>query len=288
MNKSPPSDNRHPHPFPPQWAGSWGDDRYGLWAQFELQGERQSVQQRMRWIEPGEFLMGAAKGEIDSRPNEHPQHLVFITQGFWLANTACTQALWHKLLHENPSKFVEKNGFISSNPVENVNWEMVQVFLQELSRNLNGCCATLPTEAEWEYACRAGSHTPFSFGDYINSSQVNFDGHYPYADGPESENRQCTIGVRSLPANAWGLYQMHGNVWEWCADILREYSDEPAVNPGMDYVMAFDGSSDQQRVVRGGSWFNRALYTRSASRSGYGTEWRELSLGFRIVIRPPA
>ena len=107
--------------------------------------------------------------------------------------------------------------------------------------------ARLPTEAEWEYACRAGTNTPFSFGDNITPEQVNYDGNYPYADGKKGLYREKTVPVKSLPANAWGLYEMHGNVWEWCQDWYGDYPAEPVTNP--------EGSqAGVERVVRGGSW----------------------------------
>ena len=136
----------------------------------------------------------------------------------------------------------------------------------------------LPTEAEWEYCCRAGTETPFSFGETIDSEQVNFDGNYPYANSKESEYREKTVVVRSLPCNEWGLYEMHGNVDEWCEDWYGEYeaNNEITVDPrGPD--------TGTDRVLRGGSWYTDARNCRSAYRNWYDPANRDLDLGFRLV-----
>ena len=272
--------NNYPQPFPPPWAVAWGDDQYGLWAEAELGSGGKMVVQRLRWIAPGDFLMGAREEEQDALPREHPQHQVFISNGFWLADTACTQALWLVVMGNNPSHFQESGDL--QLPVERVSWLDVQEFLGKLS--LSGALATLPTEAEWEYACRAGTTAAFSFGEDISSAQVNFDGNRPYGDGKKSEYRECTVPVRALPANPWGLYQMHGNVSEWCADSIREYTLEVQQNPGLQEALT-PLENENERVARGGSWLFYALRAHSAYRGMLYPEARSSNVGFRFVLR---
>jgi formylglycine-generating enzyme len=282
---------RAPWPFPPPWAKAWGDDHYGLWADFALQPG--SVVQRMRWIEAGSFDMGSPNEELERLDREGPQHRVSISKGFWLADTACTQALWLAVTGENPSRFKDGNGGgpdhpVERHPVENVSWNMIQAFLPKLNAMLPGCFFTLPTEAEWEYACRANSVMPFGFGETITTGQVNYYGNYPYGNGKKGEYRKCTVSVKALAANNWGLYQMHGNVWEWCHDALREYTMEPVFDPGLtDAMNAQEGGElgGAARALRGGSWNSRALYARSAYRSAYGPGWHDINTGFRLACR---
>ena len=240
------TENRYPDPFPPPFADAWGDDEFGLWAQFHLSvaGAELPVIQRLRWIEPGTFLMGSPEYEPKRSDDEGPQHLVTLTRGFWLADTACTQALWLGVMGDNPSHFT---GDDPERPVEQVDWRRVQDFLRALEALLPGIRADLPTEAEWEYACRAGTATPFSFGATITPEQVNYAGSHPYAGAPRGEYRATTIPVKSLPANSWGLYEMHGNVWEWCADGHRDYTPNPIIHP-----MGPTTGDETLRVVRGG------------------------------------
>jgi formylglycine-generating enzyme required for sulfatase activity len=152
--------------------------------------------------------------------DEGPRHRVRLTAGFWLADTACTQALWGAVMGgKNPSRFQDD----ARNPVENVSWDDVSDFLQRVASLVPGVVAELPTEAEWEYACRAGSETPFNFGATITPEQANYDGNSPYAGGEKGVYRQKTVPVKSFAPNRWGLYEMHGNVWEWCVDGKRTY-----------------------------------------------------------------
>jgi sulfatase modifying factor 1 len=267
---------RFPSLFPEPWASGWGQDRYGLWQSFTLDG----VTQILRWIPPGEFLMGSpeTEAERESFGNDETQHPVCLTRGFWLADTACTQALWRAVLGEGPSGF--EGGEL---PVENVSWEDVaERFLPALNDRIPGLAPALPTEAQWEYACRAGTTTPFWFGDNISPEQVNYDGNYPYGGGAKGEYRKRTVEVKALPANDWGLYEMHGNVWEWCADWLGEYPREAVVDP--------EGpETGRGRVLRGGSWFNAGGSCRSADRIGHDPGNRG-GIGFRLSrgSSPPA
>jgi len=261
---------------PPRWASGLGQDAFGYYAEFSVFTGSQywkHVTQRMRWIPPGTFLMGAALGEpTDFGPET--QHEVTLTQGFWLADSACSQSLWFAITKKNPSKFQG-----DQLPVEGVSFEDVQSFLGDLNKLVPDASFALPTEAQWEYACRAGTQTPFSFGNTITTDQVNYDGNYRYGKSKKGECRQKTVDVKALPANAWGLYQMHGNVWEWCADWYADYSPEPQVDPtGPD-----TGSGGSGRVLRGGSWVSLAANVRSAYRVAYDPGVRFVRLGFRLL-----
>jgi sulfatase modifying factor 1 len=198
--------------------------------------------------------MGSPPDEPE-RYEDEVQHEVTLSRGFWLADTACTQAFWQAVTGSNPSGFKDD----PRNPVEQVSWDDVQAFIAELERRLPGLPVRLPTEAEWEYACRAGTTTPFSFGENITPELVNYDGNYPYAGGEKGLYRQKTVPVASLPANPWGLYEMHGNVWEWCADWYGDYPTEPQVDPQ-------GPQTGDDRVLRGGSWSYIGGYVRSAYR----------------------
>lgn len=248
------------------WASATGTDESGSWAEFTVHGKRGPVTQRMRWIPPGEFLMGSPKGEKGHSDDEH-QHPVLLTQGYWIADTACTQELWEAVMEENPSRF--KDG--QQNPVEQVSWnDITQKFLPRLNKLVPGLNLTLPTEAQWEYACRAGTQTRYSFGDEIDQERVNFGG-----------NRGKTVPVKALPENQWGLYQMHGNVWEWCADWLAEYPDGAVIDP----VVHQPKKEPRQRVHRGGSWIGNGGDCRSANRSASEPSVRVDVFGYRLGFR---
>lgn len=253
--------------FPPSWASDWGEDEIGVYADFRIGTERQ----RCRWIPPGRFLMGSPEDEPE-RFDDEVQHSVVLSRGYWLADTACTQALWQAVTGQNPSQFKGD----AQAPVEQVSWEDVQGFLGELNRRVPGLEAGLPTEAQWEYACRAGTTTPFSFGAQIMPEQVNYDGNRPYAGGEKGEYRERTVAVKSLPPNGWGLYEMHGNVWEWCADWHGEYGPEERTDPA-------GPASGDSRVLRGGAWRLNAKFCRSARRTGVGPDGRFYLFGFRLA-----
>ncbi|MEI2808623.1 MAG: SUMF1/EgtB/PvdO family nonheme iron enzyme [Albidovulum sp.] len=260
---------------PPSWANDWGTDDHGHWVTFSITNKQgQKITQRMRWIEPGTFQMGSPKDEPERFDDEGPRHPVTIGRGFWLFDTACTQALWEAVMGENRSGF-EGPG----HPVENVSWNDCQDFLKRLNERLPGLDLALPSEAQWEYACRAGTTTPFSFGANITPEQVNYDGNYPYAGGKKGLYRQETVPVASLPPNPWGLYEMHGNVREWCQDRWHgNYQGAPTDGSaweGRDAVAV--------RVLRGGSWRDVARYVRSAFRRHGPPGLRVGGPGFRCA-----
>ena len=246
----------YPIDFPPLWASAWGEDQYGLYADLTINTEKGLIQ-RFRWIAAGEFMMGSPAGEVE-RDDDEDYHRVTLTRGYWLSDTAVTQAVWQAVTGENPSNFKGEQ-----NPVETVSWDDAQTFIKQLNEDLgsrlSGLVVRLPTEAEWEHACRAGTDTPFSFGANITPEQVNYDGNHPYADGEKGLYQEETVPVKSLPANPWGLYEMHGNVWEWCADGWQEH-------PGAEPVSDPYQETGSGRVLRGGSWGDGGRGVRSACR----------------------
>ena len=242
----------------PVWMHDDGTDQYGRWCEFKV-GD---VVQRMRWIDPGTFWMGSPDDE-SGRGGDEARHRVTLTRGYWLADTACTQALWQEVMGSNPSRFKDD----LQNPVGHVSRdEVISLFLPKLNERVLGLNLQLPTEAQWEYACRAGTETPFSFGNQITQDQVNFGG-----------NRGRTVPVKALPANLWGLYQMHGNVWEWCVDGYDDYPSWAVQDPTLP--------QDQSRlgVHRGGGWFDKVWRCRSAERQALVPDLRLDDFSFRLV-----
>ncbi|MHC4597874.1 MAG: SUMF1/EgtB/PvdO family nonheme iron enzyme [Planctomycetota bacterium] len=219
-------------------------------------------------ITSGTFMMGSPKGEGGRDPNEGPQHKVKITKPYYLAKYEVTQALWHEVMLDKPSRF-ENAG--DNAPVEKVPWGECREFCKLLG-------LALPTEAQWEYAARAGTQTPFAFGRTVTVDQVNYNGNYAYGGSPLGLNRKTTVAVGSFPPNPWGLYEMHGNVWEWCEDVyLKSFYGRPeATKP--DPVCA---SGADLRSARGGSWVGYPWYCRSAARIGYRPDNRAGYVGFR-------
>jgi formylglycine-generating enzyme required for sulfatase activity len=256
---------RWPESFPDRWASEWGEDEYGLWMAFHYQ----KIRHVMRWIEPGIFMMGSPEDEPE-RYKDETQHQVTLSEGFWLGATTVTQELWEAVTGDNPSEFKG-----TQRPVERVSWEDTQKFMEQLNNEIPGLELSLPTESQWEYACRAGTTTPFFFGDNISTNQVNYDGNFPYAKGEKGEYRKETVEVKALPCNDWGLYQMHGNVSEWCRDWFGDYPADPVVDPvGPD--------KGRYRVYRGGSWFFYGWNCRSADRDWNTPVLRSYDLGFRL------
>ncbi len=262
-----------------RWPAPFAEDELGLYVDLNVK----NATQRFRWIKPGSFWMGSPVAEVDrewggneSGKGTETLHQVTLSQGFWLADTAVSQIFWLTVMGQNPSKFTDN----LENPVEQVSWQDAQQFIAKLNSLFPGLLATLPTEAQWEYACRAGTQTPFSFGDNISPEQVNYHGNFPYAEGRKGLYRQQTVPVKSLPANSWGLYQMHGNVYEWCADAWQQdVSAEPVTDP--EYRGNDLGSA---RVVRGGSWSGDGWFVRSADRFRLSPDFRDSYLGFRLAL----
>jgi formylglycine-generating enzyme required for sulfatase activity len=240
-----------------------------------------SIGMKLVLIPAGEFLMGSPQGEGES--DEHPQHQVRITKPFYMGVYEVTQGEYERITGTNPSKFKDVAGEDTSRfPVENVSWNHAITFCRKLSKMREEKSAgreyRLPNEAEWEYACRAGTTTPFSFGSALNGSGANCDGNFPFGGAEKGPSLQRTTRVSSYEPNAFGLYDMHGNVWEWCADWHDRtyYAQSPVDDPtGSTRVW--------NRATRGGSWSYSAIRCRSAYRNGYSPLYQRPNSGFRVV-----
>jgi len=239
----------------------------------------------LRFISAGSFVMGSPRSEKERIDNE-TQHLVKISKPFYMGKYEVTQGQWISVMGNNPSCFV-KSG--ENAPVEQVTWTDCQEFLRKLEKleELPEGSMRLPTEAEWEYACRAGTQTVFCYGNDLDSSMANFDGDFPYGKGAKGLNRERTVPVGSFKPNAWGLYDMHGNVSEWCNDWFDDKYYGYGNSPGSDPHGPKTGSV---RVLRGGNWYNCAEKCRSASRYYEDPDERDEQdnthnvIGFRIVL----
>ena len=218
-------------------------------------------------ITAGTFIMGSQPGESAGWKWEDP-HRVTITKDFYMGIYEVTQCQWEKIMGYNPSYFTQ-NG--QNRPVENINWYEVQKFIIKLNK-LTGEKFRLPTEAEWEYACRAGTTTPFNTGENL----TNYYGSIPYKNFPKGTARKGTMTVGSFAPNAWGLYDMHGNVWEWCEDWYCPYPDSAVTDP-------VGNCNSEYKVIRGGSWYFNAESARSGRRYTHNPHDRGFSLGFRLV-----
>ena len=230
-----------------------------------------STGMKLAWIPPGEFMMGSPKDE-ENREGDEQQHPVKLSQGFFMGVYEVTQAQYEAVVGENPSHFKGRD-----RPVETVSWENAEAFCRKLSQ-LEGKTYQLPTEAQWEYACRAGTTTPFSFGETISSDQANYDGNSTYGQGRKGEHRRQTTPVGQFPANALGLDDMHGNVWEWCRDWLDEkyYAKSHKKDPK-------GPESGAYRVLRGGSWYSNPRYCRAACRYWRAPDFTHDFIGFRVL-----
>jgi sulfatase modifying factor 1 len=241
----------------PKWALVSGRDSCGQWADVQAGG----VTQRMRWISPGTFTMGSPPGEAHRLDVESP-HQVTLTRGFWLGDSACTQAMWQGVMGSNPAHFTGD----PQRPVEQVSWEDVQLFMARFNGVVAGGGFGLPSEAQREFACRAGTTGPFA-GPALDAIAWH-----------KGNSGQQTHAVKQKTPNAWGLYDMHGNVWEWCADIYAPYPLAAVTDPT-------GPPSGSVRVFRGGSWHYEGWGCRSANRSWDKPEFRGFVLGFRLCVQ---
>ena len=302
----------------------------------QTQGFREPLEQEplenaialtMLWIPPGRFWMGSPAQEPDREDDEGPLHLVQL-EGFFMGQAPITQAQWREVagwqprdgeswgreLQLNSSYFHAGYGEKGGNarllagelntdqrPVEQVSWEDAIEFCNRLSQR-TGRHYSLPSEAQWEYACRAGSSTPFHFGETISPELANYDGNFCYADGPSGEYRQQTTPVdvlpgsdsivKAFPANAWGLLDMHGNVWEWCLDQWHP-NYEGAPEDGSAWLDLDANRSDVNkddksawRLLRGGSWLSDPGNCRSVCRSHLRPGYVDSLVGLRVVCLP--
>ncbi|OAI49773.1 hypothetical protein AYO44_06135 [Planctomycetaceae bacterium SCGC AG-212-F19] len=234
-------------------------------------------------IPAGTFNMGSAPEEALHRLNELPRHEVAITHAFYMAVHLVTQGQYEQVMRTNPARFNAAGGGDLNHPVERVSWDDAMEFCRRLSALPEEKQASrvyrLPTEAEWEYACRAGTPTPFSIGPALTGAQANFDANFPAGDGEKARPTGRTMPVGTYAANNFGLHDMHGNLWEWCADWYEGgyYRASPRRDPPGPTAGRF-------RVVRGGSWRNHAATCRAAYRNALVPNNRDPYTGFRVVI----
>jgi len=228
------------------------------------------------WCPAGCFLMGSPETEENHQVGEKQQE-VTLSHGFWMLETEVTQEMWKSLMAKNPSFYKGDNL-----PVEKVSWNDCQEFVEKLNQETGipaGFKVSLPTEAQWEYACRAGTETPFSFGSQLNGDKANCDGRYPYGTETSGPCLARTAVVKSYDPNEWGLYDMYGNVREWCSGWYGEYQNDKVTDPAGPENGTF-------RVERGGGWFDTPSYCRSASRIKHNPAIRNDFLGFRLALVP--
>lgn len=278
-------------PAPPSpWASERGADDFGVFARITVGGASQT----MRWIPPGTFLVGSPDDELGRFSGEWPRRRVTLSSGFWLFDTPCTQALWSSVTGDNPSRFKGPD-----RPVESVNWDDAKGFIERINGHLRELNLRLPTEEQWEYACRAGTNTATYRGPmpilgernapaldpiawYGGNSGLDFDlpDGFDSSRWPEKQyphKKAGTRPVRKKDPNTWGLYDMLGNVWEWCDNGVRTYGGAPIT----DYVGPTKGEAG--RVMRGGSWIGNARYVRAACRVIALPDVRGSSTGFRCA-----
>jgi formylglycine-generating enzyme required for sulfatase activity len=300
-----------------QEGGRWSTERRPL----QVEGYREDLGGRLALtfveIPAGSFLMGSPPEEPERSDDEGPQHEVKLAS-FFMSHTPITQAQWREVagwqplpaerwgqdLNPDPSDFQIREGQAwrwqievrlfeaeantYNRPVEGVSWLDAMEFCNRLSQR-TGRTYTLPGEAQWEYACRAGTTTPFHFGDTISPELANYRGDVAYADGPQGVYREQTTPVGMFPANAWGLHDMHGNVLEWCLDKWHD-SYEGAPTDGRAWVDAAEGEKSKEsvnaRLLRGGSWDFDPWYCRSAFRYHARPDHALSFVGFRVVCLP--
>jgi formylglycine-generating enzyme required for sulfatase activity len=228
------------------------------------------------WVPAGSFMMGSGKNS----PNEKPMHRVTIAEGFYIGKYEVTQAQWQQVMGSNPSKFKD----CANCPVERVSWDSAQAFISKLNAQNDGYIYRLPSEAEWEYAARAGTTTAFAFGDSLSSAQANFDGGYPYGQAAKGVFLKKTTPVGNFEPNAFGLFDMHGNVREW----VQDYYHDSYVGAPTDGSAWERGGDQTKRVSRGGSWFATSDYCRSANRVGHSLSdpGYDGMIGLRLVAVP--
>jgi formylglycine-generating enzyme required for sulfatase activity len=248
-----------------------------------------NVSMKLVLIPPGKFLMGCRPNELDRRNNERPPHEVRITRPFYMGACEVTQAQYQQVMGVNPSTFMgsrtpEYNRIRGGGPlvdlqkpVETLSWDDAVEFCRKAGAG-TGEAIRLPTEAQWEYACRAGTTTPFHTGETISAEQANYDTMGVYGDGQRGRSRDKTLAVGSFAPNAFGLHDMHGNVHEWCSDrFAPDYSRAAGRDPQ-------GPASGKRRVVRGGSWGDPPQDCRSARRFSFEPESRGRQTGFRVVV----
>ncbi|MEM1293332.1 MAG: SUMF1/EgtB/PvdO family nonheme iron enzyme [Cyanobacteria bacterium P01_H01_bin.162] len=253
-------------------------------AEYRVEDLGGGIQLELVKIPSGRFQMGAPQSEDTSRDMERPQHWVTVPE-FWMGKFPVTQAQYQAVMGKNPSHFTNDG---ANRPVEQVTWNDAVAFCQALSQRA-GPAYRLPSEAEWEYACRAGTTTPFHFGPTMTTDLANYRGTDcinegktnpgNFGHGPMVIDREHTTVVGQFSPNAFGLYDLHGNVTEWCQDVWHgSYAGAPA-----DGAAWLAGGDQDQRILRGGSWLDNPEFCRSAYRFKYAPGGRVSVIGFRVV-----
>ena len=223
------------------------------------------------------FIMGTPDSEIGRNDDETPQHQVNIND-FWVSKYPVTQHQYQGVMNDNPSMFKGEN-----RPVENVSWYQAQDFCQKASQ-ITGKNIRLLSEAEWEYVCRAGTKTAFHFGSTITSQLVNYKACFGYGEGESGKCREETTDVGIFPPNNFGLYDLHGNVWEWCEDHWHDsYQYAPEFGEGWLKQIEHPEEDKQPRVIRGGSWDDTAYYCRCGVRLWALPNFKGKLIGFRVA-----
>ncbi|MCD6273560.1 MAG: formylglycine-generating enzyme family protein [Deltaproteobacteria bacterium] len=235
-----------------------------------------SIGQEFAYIKPGTFMMGSPSNE-SGRHGGEKQHKVTLSRKFYMQTTEVTQGQWKAVMGNNPSIFKKGDNY----PVECVSWNDAQKFIRKLNKQEGIDKYRMPTEAEWEYACRAGTTTPFSFGRCLSTDQANYNGKYPLDGCSKGKYRKKTVSVASFSPNAWGLYDMHGNVWEWCQDSCN-WESKVVTDTYRDGIVDPFCTKGSRWVIRGGCWSFSARCCRSAIRYGSSLGSCNDYLGFRL------
>ena len=225
-------------------------------------------------VRPGSFMMGSTEGESGRNDDEY-LHRVTISQLFYISQHEVTQAEWGRVMRTNPSRFTG----CEKCPVEQVDFYQVNEFLSRLNAGNTAVRFRLPTEAEWEYACRAGSRTAFGTGEQLSTSQANVDTRYARAGSEDGAAYEKTLPVGRFAANKWGIRDMHGNVWEWTNDWYGPYDPRQEIDPR-------GSETGTRKVIRGGSWRFDANSARCGLRYTHAPQDKGDSLGFRVVGEP--
>jgi formylglycine-generating enzyme required for sulfatase activity len=247
--------------------------------------KKNSIGMELVYIPAGKFMMGSPETESDRDKDEGPYREITIGKEFWMGKYEVTQAEYEKVMGVNPSGFRD----CPRCPVETVSWDDAQEFIKKLNAKNDGFVYRLPTEAEWEYAARAGTKTALVYGDSLSPNQANFDSRHPYGGAGTGCYLVKTENVGSYQPNAWGLYDMHGNVWEWVEDVYDYETRDGKYQPRGYHGLPTDGSAhtegadEGKRVLRGGGWNSWGKALRSANRTWKNRRDPNKNGGFRIV-----
>ncbi len=246
---------------------------------------------KLCWCPPGRFTMGSPRGEPERRPGEN-QVDVILTKGFWMGKYEATQGDWKKVVGDLPGPLTAELPAGDDYPVGNVNFAETEAFCKKLTDLARESSVLpqdwefrLPTEAQWEYACRAGTTTATSFGDKLSSYQANFKGDQPYNGGEAGPSLNRAAKVGSYPANPWGLHDMHGNIYEWCRDwyhIRLPGGADPDLHDAKSTATKSENGAIS-RSRRGGCWADVGWPLRTAFRLRFEPERRYDHIGFRVV-----